>query len=122
MHNKKLTDAERTEVIDIVYERFMESEEDLMWTDLDDNLEWFSILTDKELVNETEIKLFEHAKGTLRCKQEHSHEYCFAPLILEAAQSISLFFKKSKVLSVRHKYVLTYYMALSELRLIYTLT
>ena len=110
---------EQSEIVKLVYNRFIESEDEIAWTDLDSNLELMGYLTDRELMKETQIKIFEHSKGIFRCGQSHSQENCMAPLILESAIAISDLYEKTKQLHGKNRYVLEYYLAMSEMNLIY---
>ena len=114
---------EQSNVVKIVYSRFMESESEskfAIWGDLDCNLEFMDSLTDNELVKESEIKLFEHSKGTFRCAQDHDQSICFAPFILDAAQAITALYRDTNELHPKNRYILTYYLSMSEMRLIYS--
>ena len=57
---------EQSQIVKLVYSRFIDSEEEI-WSEFDDNLEFVGYLTDKELIQECSIKVFEHSKGDLRC-------------------------------------------------------
>lgn len=112
---------EQSSIVKMVYSRFMESEgEPAIWGDIDCNLEFMSMLTDRELVQESEIKIIEHSKGIFRCAQNHDQSLCFAPFILEAAIAIVALYNYTKELHPKNKYVLTYYLSMSEMRLIYS--
>jgi hypothetical protein len=110
---------DEAEVVKIVYNRFIGNEEET-WTDLDSNLEMFDWLNDKEIIKETKVKLILHAKG-IRCDQEHKLSECFAPYVMEAAEAITKLYDNTKELHVKNKYILTYYLVLSELGLIYSI-
>ena len=109
---------DQAEVVKIVYNRFMDNEEST-WTDLDNNLEMFDWLSDKEIIKETKIKLSSHVKG-IKCNQNHPIDECFAPYIMDAADAISRLYDKTKELHIKNKYILTYYLVMSELGLIYS--
>ena len=96
----------------------MESEDDT-WGDIDCNLEMFDWLSDKELIEETRIKILEHSRGTFRCAQNHEQGICFAPLVLEAVIAINKLYEETGRLHEKNRYILTYYLSMSELRLIY---
>ena len=112
---------EQSQVVKIVYSRFIESEsEPIGWGDLDCNLELMDTLTDKELVQESEIKMFEAAQGTFRCAQDHDLSLCFAPFILEAAHAITDLYRETGELHPKNRYILTYFLSMSVMRLIYS--
>lgn len=110
---------DQSDIVKLVYARFIESEED-SWSDIDDNLEMWSWLSDKELITEAKVKIKTHSKGTFRCSQNHKQEHCMAPYILEAVEAIIGLYEKAKQLHEKNKYIILYYLALSELKLIYS--
>jgi hypothetical protein len=109
---------EQGEVVRMVYNRFIASEEET-WTELDDNIEFISYLNNSELVKEVTIKYFEHSRGIFRCNQNHEQRYCFAPYVLEAVDAIITLYEKTSELHPKNAYILSYYMAMSELRILY---
>lgn len=110
---------EETQVVRVVYDRFLDSES-LEWGDLDENLEFFGWLSDKELVNEAKVKHINHSRGKIfRCTSSHSQEDCFAPFILEAATHIIKLWDKTRILHDKNRYVLLYYVSMSEMSLIF---
>jgi hypothetical protein len=114
---------EEVKVIRMVYNRFMDMDSDKAvptWTDLDDNLEIVDYLTDSELVVECEIKYESHSGGIFRCSQNHPQTQCFAPFILEAVEYILDLYGETEELHVNNRYILCFYLAMSELRLIYS--
>lgn len=109
---------EEATVVRVVYTRLIENEiED--WSELDDNLEFCSMLSNEELINEAIIKAHKHSKGIFRCVENHVQEACLAPYILEASEAIVSLYQKTKELHEKNRYILLYYIALSELNLIY---
>jgi len=112
-----MMDEEEIEIVKLVYNRFMDNE-DNQWTDIDNNLEFFSYLTDKELVKESKIKTYEHERG-IRCSQEHGQVNCFAPYILEAVEIILKLYDETKELHPKNAYILSYYLVMGEMGLIY---
>ena len=109
---------EQSQIVKLVYSRFIDSEEEI-WSEFDDNLEFVGYLTDKELIQECSIKVFEHSKGDLRCVQNHAPTYCMAPLVLEAVEAILDLHKKTGELHEKNRYVLTFYLAMSAMGLLY---
>lgn len=114
-----MTDDEG-QVVRIVYERFLDSESQ-DWGDLDCNLEFFDWLHDKELINEVRIKQINHLRGKfLRCTSDHDQESCFAPVIMEAVGYILDLWDSTRILHERNRYVLLYYVSMSEMGLIFS--
>lgn len=110
---------EEIQVIKVVYDRFIDSET-LDWGDLDCNLEFFDWLSDKEIISETKVKLIKHSKGKIfRCTSTHNQEDCFAPFILEAVNNIVNFWDKTRILDEKSRYILLYYVSMSEMGLIF---
>ena len=110
---------EQARIVRMVYNRFMENESD-DWTTMDDNLEIFSWLSNEDLVRESKAKFKKHSKGTFRCGQTHDQSVCFAPHILESVEAILDLYKSTKELHLKNAYILSYYLVLSELKLIYS--
>mgnify|MGYP001546451739 CR=1 FL=1 len=110
---------EERDVVKTVYTRFLESEEE-RWTEIDDNLEFVDYLSDAELIKECLVKYTRHFGGVFRCIQDHSQENCFAPYILEAVEAILKLFEETEDLHENNRYILTYYLVMSELKMIYS--
>lgn len=106
---------EQSEIVKMVYNRFFESEGE-GWSRIDDNLELLQFLSDKELISESKILYKKHSMGVFRCTKEHDQASCFAPYILEAVEAII----SIEDLHPKNAYILTYYIAMSELNLIYS--
>lgn len=113
-----MMDQEKVMVVKMVYNRFIESEEEV-WNDLDENLDLFDYLTDEEMVNESEVKLIKTSKKIFRCRQDHQQSDCMAPYIAEAARAIVDLYRETDNLHPKNRYILCYYCVLSELGLIY---
>lgn len=106
------------EIVKIVYQRFLESE-DQIWTDVDSTLEMFEYLTDDEIIVESEVKIGKHAKNGIRCSLQHDRIDCFSPYILEAAEAIVKLYNNTNQLHPKNRYILSYYLAMSEVGLIF---
>jgi hypothetical protein len=117
---KPMMTSYEKEVVLTVYRRFLENESDDCWTDMDDNLLFFDMLTDQEIINESLIKLESSKSTVFRCKLEHDQVYCMAPLIREAAVVITNLFKETKELHEKNRYVLMNYLVMCELKIIYS--
>lgn len=111
---------DQVEIVKLVYARFMESEEEI-WTELDENLEFFSYLTPEELISEAKIKYQIHSRDGIRCAQEHDVEFCFGPKVLEAVAAIISLYDDTKDLHVRNEYIISYYLVMVELRMLFAI-
>lgn len=111
---------EQSDTVKMVYARFIDSESE-GWTRIDDAIELCSYLSDSELVMEATLKFERHCKGTFRCEQNHQQIHCFAPFILDAVEAILNIYVNNEELHEKNKYILTYYIAMSELNMIYSI-
>lgn len=116
---RNMMTPEEVKVVVFVYQNFMVNE-DSRWSEIDDNLEMFEWLSNKEIITECEIKLKMHLRGTFRCTQDHEQEHCMSPMILDAVESIVKLYKETKNLHDKNKYILIYYLVLSEMKIIYS--
>lgn len=114
-----MMDRDQAEVVKLVYNRFMDNEGDT-WTELDDNIEFCSHLSDSELIDQVTEKYKKHSKSIFRCNQNHDQQYCFAPYILDSVEAILRLYKKTKNLHEKNRYILTYYIAMTEMKLIFS--
>lgn len=110
---------EEVEVVKLVYNRFIDNEGE-GWSGIDDILEMLEHLTEAELIKESRIKSKKHAKGIFRCTQNHKQEYCFAPYILEAVQAIIGLYESKGDLHPKNAYILSYYLAMTEMKMIFS--
>lgn len=111
---------EEADIVKMVYTRFLESEEETTWSEIDENLEFFGYLSDQEIIKEAKIKAEEHSDGIFRCQNDHDHKFCFAPRILEAVNYILNLYDETGFLHEKNRYVLLYYLVMSTLRMIYS--
>lgn len=110
---------DQAQIIKVVYERFIDGES-LEWADIDCNLEFFDWLHDKELISEVKVKQIKHSKGKIfRCTSSHNQEDCFAPFILDAVTFIIDLWDNTRILEEKHRYILLYYVSMSEMGLIF---
>ena len=116
---KPMMSKDEAETVKIVYNRFITNEDD-SWTAIDDNLEMYGWLNNEEIIAHTKLKIDDHSKGVIRCKSSHDQSICFAPRVLESAQSIIKLYDETGDLHPKNKYLLEYYLVMSEMRLIYT--
>ena len=110
--------SDQAKIVKMVYNRFIDSEEQI-WTDLDSNLEMFGYLTESELVTEVKVKYKKHSKTGIRCSQDHQPSNCMAPIILESIEIILDLYKETKELHEKNKYILEYYLVMSEMKMIF---
>jgi hypothetical protein len=101
-----------------VYTRLMESEDE-PWTEIDENLEFIGWLSDDALIREAKVKIKQHSKGLIRCSQDHEQQFCMAPFVLESAEIIVLLYDRTEELHAKNRYILEYYIAMSEMKMIY---
>jgi hypothetical protein len=106
--------------VTIVYNRFMDNEDGGKWTVIDDNLEWVGWMTTEELITETSLKVLKHSEGEFRCITNHSLEVCFAPVILSAVEAILELYSETLQLHKNNRYILEYYLSMSEMGMIYS--
>jgi hypothetical protein len=117
--NIMLTPDQAKNVSD-VYRRLEKSEE-RGWDPIDDTLYILDFLSDHELVIETEILILKHKKGSLGCLAEHEkhpQSECYSNKIMEAAENIVELYKSNSYLPEKSKYILQYYLALTQQELI----
>lgn len=104
---------EQARIIATVYKKFNDSET-LEWTSIDDKMEFLAWLSDREVVTEAEVQLNDHSEKNARCAIDHPPEQCIVPVILDSISYICEDFKTSERLAKKARYVLEYYLALSN--------
>lgn len=105
---------DQASIVSQVYRRFLDSEQERIWDDLDNSLQQLEWLNDLELQKEAESLFVVHKTGNARCRLNHPAERCFVPTIIDAVKAILDLQKESKELHVRNKYILQYYLALTH--------
>jgi hypothetical protein len=105
--------SDQAKVITEVYRRFLDSEHQREWDDLDEQLEMSEWLNTEELTKEAEILMMNHKDAKPRCKLNHAEKDCFVPVIIEAVSHILSLYHETGYMSPRNKYVLQYYLALT---------
>lgn len=109
----------RNETIEKVYQRFLESDiKQQGWSELDEQMYALECLSDNQLTIEASVKLNEHLSGNPRCSQDHAIEQCFVPVIVDAVTIILDNYMESGDLSVNNRFVLEYYLSVSQIGLI----
>lgn len=114
-----MMNAEQTNVVRTVYNRFIDSE-DVNWTIIDDNLHFLGYMLDSDLMREASIKYHLHSHGVFRCASDHEQQFCFAPHILEAVGSIVELYEETGELHEKNRYIIEYYMSMAEAGMIYS--
>jgi hypothetical protein len=106
---------EQAQTIKIVLRKFSELDASSeKWTPVDEALFFLSHLNDKEIVNETKMILEIHRMGNPRCTEKHENSECFIPKIVEAVESIIELYKENNSLPAKNRYILQYYIVLSN--------
>lgn len=112
---------EQTQIIDLVYQRFMDSEnERQIWNPIDEAMYKLQWIDTDQLARESTIILLEHRGGQIKCNMEHKNSSCFAPKIVHAASIILDLYDSTGFISSNNKYILQYYLALHHLKIIFT--
>lgn len=111
---------EQAQVVEIVYDKFLEGEMTVSWDALDDQMIYLDYLSNNQLWLESNVLHREHTvTGTVRCSQEFCNQGCYAQTIVEAVGHIILENQPYGVsLTTKHRYVLEQYLALSQLNYI----
>jgi len=98
-----------------VFQRFVESDTaERGWSDVDEQMSMLEWLSDGQLAIEASVLLQIQSGGNPQCRQEHSKSACFVPTILEAVGVILDLYGKTSNLHPRNKFILQYYLALSQ--------
>ena len=101
--------------IKYTYRKLMESESK-GWQEIDDYLEMLEYLDDLQLYKESEALYGHHRHKNMGCPYNHTPgSACFVANMLESVDSILQLYKKTKNLHVDNRYILCYYLALSQM-------
>lgn len=106
--------SEQSKMVSLVYRQFASSEE-LGWGELDENLCLLEYLDDDQLHREADVLLSKHQQGKPECRVKHEISACFVPKIIEAVSVILELYKETGNLHKNNRYVLQYYLALSQI-------
>ena len=102
-------------VVTRVYQRFCKADaEETSWTDIDEQMCYLEYIDDPQTVIEAAVILQLHLQGDPRCEQDHPREECFIPLVIDAATAIIDLYGKTGNLHPKNKFILQYYLALSQ--------
>jgi hypothetical protein len=113
--------GDQIETVKLVYNRLIQNEEET-WSRIDDSLIAFEWLSNEELATEVQILCEKHSKGIFRCSQDHKPEQCFAPRVLESVKAILDLYEKTKNLHPKNRYILEYYMVMSNLNMVFSVS
>lgn len=106
---------EQVKIIRAVYQRFRTSDnQETGWSDIDESMSMLTWLEDGQLTIEASLKIIEHSEGRPKCAQNHPIEDCFVPTIVEAVGIILDLYAKTGNLHSNNRFVLQYYLALSQ--------
>lgn len=109
---------DQVQIVNEMYSRFIESEHEDSWDELDDALSHLDYLTNVELMNEVQILFDKHSDKNIRCKLNHPQSKCMAPKIMEAVLAIIQLYRETGVLHTKNKYICQYYLALTHTKFI----
>lgn len=110
-----MMNKDQRETVKLVYQRFVESDGlDQAWSDLDEQMSLLEWLDDGQLIIEASVKIKEQTMGQPRCNQNHSIGDCFVPTIIEAVGLILDLYSKTGNLHSNNKFIVKYYLALSQ--------
>lgn len=113
-----MTNIEK-QIVTSIYRHFLESELE-GWTEIDDMLELMEMLNDQEVVDESVINNNHFMQHGVQCGEGHnSPDECFAGVILEAVNAILRVYLETRVLHEKNRYILLYFLTLSEMKLIF---
>lgn len=107
---------DQAKTVSTVYRKFVAQDESNSddWTVLDEYMEKLDWLEDHQLTIESEVKYNEHKSGEARCQYPHEKTECFVPVIMDAVMAILDLYKKTGNLHEKNRYILMYYLALSQ--------
>ncbi len=112
--------ADQAKSVKLVYTRLIENEDPDVWSELDENLDLVEYMNDSELITECIIKFEQHSlNGPFRCKVDHDAIHCLAPHILDSVSAIIDLWNETDDLHPKNRYILAYYLCMSELRFIF---
>lgn len=98
-----------------VFRRFYDADQaETQWTNIDEQMSMLEWLDDHQLVIEAAVLIQIQSSGEPRCNQNHPISECFIPLVIEAAGHILDLYAKTGNLHPNNKFVLQYYLAMSQ--------
>lgn len=105
--------------VKLVYNNFYGHDMKRGWTEMDDLLDHLDFLTDEQTVMESEIQLFKHSEGQLKCSEDHGQSQCLVPDLMDAVNGIIELYQENEVLHPKNRYILHNYLAVSFKKVIY---
>lgn len=108
---------DQAKIVAYVYRKFLENE-NRGWDEMDDYLEILEYLDDDQLYREADILLDKHTGKKLVCNMKHKNNRCFLSETIEAVLAILELYKDTSDLHKKNRYILQYYLALSQAGLI----
>ncbi len=110
---------DQQETVSRVYRRFADADAAATsWTDVDEQISILEWIDDRQLIIESAVLVQLQSQGEPRCNQDHPISECFIPLIIEAVNHILELYEKTGNLHINNKFILQYYLALSQVGLI----
>lgn len=110
---------DQEQCVKLVYSQFVKDDYGREWTALDESLYNLDYLTDEETVVETEIQLYKHSQGMIKCEEKHTQSECLVPYLMEAVNGICELYNEHRNLHPKNRYILQNYLAVSHIKLIY---
>ena len=105
--------SEQTKQVREVYLKFMASEE-RGWSPVDEYLEMLEYIDDHQLYLEASVLFESHQEKKIGCLYKHKKSNCFVPTIMEAVDAILTLYSKTETMHKNNRYILQYYLALSQ--------
>lgn len=106
--------SELDELIKTVYNRFLDSEDKRGWSSLDDYLDLLEYLDDHQLYKES-LNLYNlHKNKKMGCPYNHKKKDCFVPSVLTVIELILIYYAQKMILTEKYKFILQYYLALTQ--------
>jgi hypothetical protein len=97
-----------------VYRMLMDSEDESSWDEVDTCLDLLEYLEDEQLVIEAGVVFSQHGGGQVTLSTEHPGSKQAATDIVDAVSSILSLFSETQNLHKNNRYILQYYLALSQ--------
>ena len=104
---------EQVKITSQVYNHLMENEK-RGWDDLDDYLSYLEYLDNDQVHREADVVYCQQQGQDLRCHSEHPVEQCLIPIMVESVGAIIELFKETGNLHEKNRYILEYYLAMSQ--------
>lgn len=106
---------DQQEIVSRVYVKFYKSDcTDEGWTDIDEQMSHLEYLEDNQLVIESAVLIQLQSGGQPKCTLDHPNKECFVPIVIEAVGYILDLYESTSNLHPKNKFILQYYLALSQ--------